>query len=168
MNIDSSSRWEVAYLHPLHLCVKFITSLCYAERLLEGARNTWNPELSQPDEFHMQVQTVESFFSPQQSKTLHAANGWEEVEMCKERCWAGSLLEQQLWLQQLVYLDLAIAPKMCTGTSADAQVKRLWQGILASVRRPLALLPAKRMNANANVRQRRLLQSVVVRTHLDQ
>lgn len=92
---------------------------------MEGGQNTWNPELSQPDELHMQVQTVESFFSPQQSKTLHAANGWEEVEMCKERRWGGSLLEQPLWLQQLVYLDLAIAPKMCTGIPADAQVKRL-------------------------------------------
>lgn len=40
MNIDSSSRWEVAYLHPLHLCGKFITSLCYGERLLEGGQNT--------------------------------------------------------------------------------------------------------------------------------
>lgn len=83
MNIDSSSRWEGAYLHPLHLCVKFITSFCYTERLLEDLETL---EVSQPDEFHMQVQTVESKFSPQQSKTLHAASGWEEVEICKERC----------------------------------------------------------------------------------
>lgn len=166
MNIDSSSRWGVAYLHPLHLCVKFITRLCYTERLLEGGQNTWKPEQSQPDEYHMQVRTVESLFSPRQSKTRHAASGWEEVEICKERCWARShhLLQQQLWLwlQQLGYLDLAIAPKTGRGTPAGAQVKILWQGILASVRRLLALLPAK-MNANVNGRQRRLLQSVVAR-----
>lgn len=117
-------------------------------------------------EYHMQVRTVDSLFSPRQSKTRHAASGWEEVEICKERCWARShrLLQQQLWLwlQQLGYLDLAIAPKTGRGTPAGAQVKILWQGILASVRRLLALLPAK-MNANVNGRQRRLLQSVVAR-----
>lgn len=62
----------------------------------------------------------------------------------------------------LGYLDLAIAPKTGRGTPAGAQVKILWQGILASARRLLALLPAK-MNANVNGRQRRLLQSVVAR-----
>lgn len=113
MNIDSSSRWGVAYLHPLHLCVKFITRLCYIERLLEGGQNTWKPELSQADEFHMQVWTVESLFSPQQSKTLHAANGWEEAEICKERCRAGNhcLPQQKLWLQQLGHPDSAVATK---------------------------------------------------------
>lgn len=143
MNIDSSSRWGVAYLHPLHLCVKLITRSCYTERLLEGGQNIWKPELSQPDEFHKQVWTVESLFSPQQSN--HATNGWEEVEIYKESCsaWSHHLLQQQLWFQQFVYPGLAIAPKMGTGTPADAQVKRLWQGILTSVRRPLAVLSAK-------------------------
>lgn len=92
---------------------------------------------------------MESLFGPQQGKSLHSTNGWEEVEIYKESCsaWSHHLLQQQLWLQQFVYPDLSIAPKMGTGTPADAQVKRLWQGILTSVRRPLAVLSAK-MDAN--------------------
>lgn len=86
MNIDCSSRWGVAYLHPLHLYVKFITGLCYAERLLEDGQNTCKPALSQPDEYRMQVQTVESLFSPYPGKPRHTANSWEEVEVCKGRC----------------------------------------------------------------------------------
>lgn len=156
MNIDSSSRWGVAYLHPLHLCVKFITRLCYTERLWEGGQNTWKPE-------QVNITCKSELWTPY-SALAKAKLAMQPV--AGKRCWARShrLLQQQLWLwlQQLGYLDLAIAPKTGRGTPAGAQVKILWQGILASVRRLLALLPAK-MNANVNGRQRRLLQSVVAR-----
>lgn len=64
MNIDSSGRQWVAYLHPLHLYVKFITRLCYMESLLEDGQNTCKPALSQPDEYRTRVQMVKSFLSP--------------------------------------------------------------------------------------------------------
>lgn len=50
MNIDSGSRWVVVYLHPVHLYVKYMTRLCFTERLLEDGQNTCKPALSQPDQ----------------------------------------------------------------------------------------------------------------------
>jgi len=101
MNADSNGRWGTAYLHPLHLYVKFITRLCYIESLLEDGQKTCKPALSQPDEYCMQLQMVESLFGPYSGKTLHWATGWEEAGVCKESLWAGI---------QLHLITTAVAP----------------------------------------------------------
>lgn len=83
MNIDSSSRRGVAYLHPLHLCVNSLPDYVTLKGSGKVVKTLENLSCHSLMNFTCRSKLWSPYSAPSKAKL---SSGWLEVEICKGRC----------------------------------------------------------------------------------